>query len=298
MFGISIVNLRARAEAGDSWINTAAQGGNCVYTKNLVFNSSDGNFHLSNCSLFDDGNLQTDSGDTVTASTFLYYGTWSPNNCNASCSWTLGSSETQPTHTTTPQSDPLAGLTPPTQPANSTTSNNTTPSSGATLQPGYYPNGVNLNSGVSVSLAPGLYYMNGSINVDTGSTLTGTGVTLYFVNGTLQMNTNSTVQLSALPTSTNGQNANMLVWEAPSNGSGMPIDTGTSSYFNGVIYLPTQQLTFNSGSGVTVNANATATALDAASIMVDDGENFKISNSGGYLGGSPGQTLGTFGLAE
>ena len=298
IFGISTVNVVARAEAGDSWINTAASGGNCIYTNNLAFNSSSGTFALSNCGIYDNGNLQTNNGDSVTASSFLYYGTWSPNNCNNTCSWTLGASQTQPTHTTTAQSDPLAGLAQPSQPANSSTYSNTTPNSGATLQPGYYPNGINLNSNVSVSLAPGVYFMNGSINVDSGASLTGTGVTLYFASGSLQMNSNSTIQLSAPTTSTNGGNANMVVWEAPSNGSGMTIDTGSSSYFNGAIYLPTQTLTLNSGSGVTINGQATSTVLDANSMIVDDSENFKINSSGGYLGGSPSQTLGSFGLAE
>jgi hypothetical protein len=168
------------------------------------------------------------------------------------------------------------------------------------LQPGYYPNGINLNSNVSVTLAPGLYYMNGSINVDSGATLSGTGVELYFVNGSLQPNSSSTVQLTAPATSssTAGTTANMVVWEASSNSSGMTIDTGSSSYFNGVIYLPTQTLTLNSGSGVTINNGATATALDVNNMIVDDSENFKINGSGGYLGGSPGKVLGTFGLAE
>lgn len=301
IIGVRTMNLAARAEAGDAYVNSGTSGGNCIYTNSLEFNSSDGTFTLNNCGIYDNGNLQTDNGDSVTASSFLYYGSWSPNNCNSSCVWNIGGTNTgPPAHTTTQQTDPLASLTPPTQPANSSTYNNTTPNSGATLQPGYYPNGINLNSNVSVTLAPGLYYMNGSINVDSGATLTGTGVELYFVNGSLQPNSGSTVQLTAPTTtsSTAGTTANMLVWEAKSNGSGMTIDTGSSSYFNGVIYLPTQTLTLNSGSGVTINNGATATALDVNNMIVDDNENFKINGSGGYLGGSPTKILGAFGLAE
>lgn len=298
MLGIPKMNIVARAEAGDSYINSSNSGGNCVYTKSLTFNSSDGTFDLKNCSMYDNGNLQTDNGDSVTASTFLYYGTWSPNNCNGSCAWTLGSGETQPTHTTTAQIDPLASLAAPTQPANSTTYTNTTPNSGATLQPGYYPNGINLNSNVSVTLAPGVYYMNGSINVDSGATLTGTGVTLYFASGSLQPNSGSAVQLSAPTTSTNGGNANMVVWQSSSNSTGMDLDASSQSYYNGVIYLPDAQLTLNSGSGNTINNGSTATALDVQSLMVDSGITFVINGSGGYLGGGGGQTLGSFALAE
>ena len=299
--GLLLAFFLADALAGQAstltWTNTS--GGNCLYTNGLAFNSSDGTFVLNSCGIYDNGNLQTDNGDSVTASTFLYYGTWSPNNCNSSCTWNIGGSNTPPAHTTSPQSNPLASLTPPSQPATSTT-NTQTPNSGATLQPGYYPNGFNLNSNVSVTLNAGLYYMGGSINVNSGATLTGTGVELYFVNGSLQPNSGSTLQLTAPATtsSTAGTTANMLVWEASSNGSGMTIDTGSSSYFTGIIYLPTQTLTLNSGSGVTINNGATATALDVNNMIVDDNETFKINGSGGYLGGSPSKILGSFALSE
>ncbi len=294
--GIPTWNLVARAEAGEAYYLSNG-GGNCIYTKSLAFNSSTGTFNLTNCGIYDLGNLQTNNGDAVTATTFLYYGSWSPNNCNNSCRWTLGNSQTQPTHTNTALSDPLASLTPPTKPANSTTAGNTTPSTGATLQPGYYPNGVNLNSNVSVTLSPGVYYMNASINVNSGATLTGNGVTLYFTSGSLQLNSGSTAKLSAPTTSTNGSNANMLVWHSTGNGSGMTIDTGSSSYFNGVIYLPNQTLTLNSGSGVNINGSATSTALDVKAMIVNDSETFLLNGAGGYLGGG-GPTLGKFALAE
>jgi hypothetical protein len=90
---------------------------------------------------------------------------------------------------------------------------------------------------------------------------------------------------------------NMLIWEPSSNSSGMTIDASSSSYFNGVIYLPNGTLTLNSGSGVNINGQSTATALDVANIIVDSDVNFVINGSGGYLGGG-GQVLGSFALAE
>jgi hypothetical protein len=297
-FGMSKMTLMARAEAGEAYIQSGSSSGDCIYTKSFEFNSSDGNFTLTNCGIYDGGNLQTDNDDTTTASFFLYTGTWNPNNCNGTCTWTLGDSETQPSHTTATQTDPLAGLTAPTQPANSTTASNTTPSSGATLQPGYYPNGINLNSNVSVTLAPGFYWMNGSITVDSGSTLAGTGVTLYFASGSLQMNSNSSViQLTAPTTSTNGSNANMLIWDPSSNTAGMTIDTSSSSFFTGDIYMPAGKLTLNSGAGVTINASGVA-AVDVADFMVDDSEHFNVTSvlPGTAVANPP--KLGTFALLE
>ena len=303
--GMSNMNLMARAEAGEAYIQSGSSSGDCIYTKSFEFNSSNGNFTLTNCGIYDLGNLQTDNNDSVTASFFLYNGTWNPNNCKGSCSWTLGNSETQPSHTTVATADPLASLTPPSQPANSLTAGDTTPNNGDVLKPGYYPNGVNLNSNVAVNLQPGVYYMNGSINVNSGASITCTGctggangVTLYFVNGSLQMNSNSTViQLSAPTVSTNGQNANMLIWESASNSSGMTIDTSSSSYFTGTIYMPDGELTLNSGSGVTINAAGVA-AVDVANMMVDDSEHFNITSvlPGTAVTNPP--TLGSFSLVE
>lgn len=303
LFGIGIFNLVARAEAGEAYyLNTG--GGNCIYTKSLTFNSSDGNFNLVNCGIYDNGNLQSDNSDSVTASSFLYYGTWSPDNCNSSCTWTLGGGETQPTHTSTAQSDPLAGLTQPSQPG-TTYSGTTSFNSGTNnLSPGYYANGFNINGG-TVNLSPGLYYFNGSVNVDSGATIEcttctgGAGVTLYFNSGTLQPNSGATIELTAPTTgyTSNGDVANMVLWESSTNSSGLTIDASSSSYYNGVIYLPDGQLTLNSGSGTSINSTSTATALDAASIMVDSGVTFDINGGGGYLGGG-GETLGSFALAE
>lgn len=304
LMGMSKMNLMARAEAGDAYINTGG-GGDCIWTNGLAFNSSTGTFKLVNCGIYDNGNLQTNNGDSVTASTFLYYGTWSPNNCNNSCTWTLGDSETQPTHTTTQQPNPLASLTAPSKPSTTYTGTTSFNSGTNSLSPGYYANGFNINGG-TINLSPGLYYFNASVNVNSGTTLEcttctgGSGVTLYFNSGTLQMNSNSTVQLTAASTgnTSNGDVANMLLWYASGNGSGLTIDTGSSSYFNGVIYLPTQTLTLNSGSGVTINNGATQTALDVNNMIVNDSEKFVINGSGGFLGAGGGQSLGAFALGE
>jgi Flp pilus assembly protein TadG len=302
MVGIRTFNLVARSEAGEAYYLSNG-GGNCIYTKALAINSG-GNLDLSNCGIYDGGNFQSDSGAKTTATTFLYSGTWSPNNCNGnSCNWTLGGGQTQPTHTNSAQSDPLAGLTAPSQPGTSST-NTQTPTSGQTLQPGYYPNGFNLNSSVTVNLSPGLYYMGGSINVGDGANLEctactgGQGVTLYFAGGSLQANSGSNIELTAPATgsTSNGDVANMLLWAGP-NAQNMTIDSGSQSYFSGIIYLPTQSLTLNSGSQVTINGGSVTTAIDVNSLMVDSGDHFVINGSGSYLG-SGSQTLGSFAIAE
>ena len=300
--GVPTFNLVARAEAGEAYYLSNG-GGNCIHTQSLTINSG-GSLSLTSCGIYDGGSLGTNSGANVTASTFLYYGSWSPNNCAGnSCKWTLGGGQTQPTHTNAAQSDPLAGLAAPSQPATSST-NTQTPTNGQTLQPGYYPNGFNLNSDVTANLSPGLYYMGGSINVGDGANLEctactgGLGVTLYFSGGSLQANSGSNVQLTApsAGNTSNGNIANMLLWEGP-NGQDMTIDSGSQSYFQGTIYLPNQSLTLNSGSQVVLNSSAVATGIDVNSLMVDSGDHLVINGSGSYLGAGS-STLGSFALAE
>ena len=308
IFGIRTVNLVARAEAGEAYINSAPTPPACLYAKSLEFNSN-ASLDLQNCGIYDYGNLQTNTNESTIATDFLYYGTWSPNNCHKNCTWTLGEGETQPTHTTTATPDPLASQysTPPSKPGTTYTNVTFNSNSGPnTLNPGYYQGDVNINSNVTVNLTPGLYYFDGSLNVDSNSTLEcttctgGQGVTLYFNTGQLQANSNSTVQLTAATagSQTNGAYPNMLLWGGPS-AANMEIDSNSNSYFNGIIYLPDQTLTLNSNSSVNVNGTAVSTALDVNNLMLDSNESFVLNGSNALLGSSGNPpTLGAFALAE
>lgn len=310
LLGIPTFNLQARAEAGEAYINKPSSGF-CVWTGSATINSN-AVINLTTCGWYDNGNLQPNSGDNVTATNFQYYGTWlNPANCNNSCVWNLGDSETKPALTTTQQPDPLKNTSVPGKPTTEDANNcslsnmdcwghNVTKGTPVALPPGYYGGGINTN-GTSVTLSPGLYYFNGSFNVDSATvtcpTCTGgAGVTLYFASGTLQMNSGSNVTLAApssgnLTTVNGGTNvANILVWQSSSNSSGMDVDASSTSVLSGIIYLPDAQLTINSG------PNMTATALDVQSIMVDG--NFTITGNNLLGGGSPSSTLGTFAVAE
>ena len=173
---------------------------------------------------------------------------------------------------------------------------------------GYYGGGININSGVTVNFSPGLYYFNGSVNVSSGATLEcttctgGKGVTLYFTSGSFQPNSGSTVTLSAPATgsTSNGDVANMLIWQSSTNSSGMDMDASTTVTLNGIIYLPDATLTLNSGSGTTINSGATSTAVDVKGLIVNSGVTFDINGSQALLGGgAPTQTLSSsFALAE
>lgn len=325
ILGIPTVTIVARAEAGNAYINNAPSPDYCLRANSIEFNSNNGAFNLTNCGAYDKGNLQTDSGDSVTATDFLYQGTWSPNNCNGSCVWNLGDSETQPTPTTVTPPDPLASLTEPTAPptvdsgncsiSNMDCSGNTLTkaqqngTAAVNLPPGTYGGGINVNSGMTLNLSPGLYYFNGSFVVNSGGATVectscsngGAGVTLFFENGSFQPNSSATVTLNAPATGSTSNNdvANMLIWESKNNSTSMDMDAGTTITLNGIIYLPSAELDLNSGSGTTINAKATATAIDVNDLRVNSGVTLDLTGSQSLLPSTPSQSLSpNFALAE
>ncbi|HTV82128.1 MAG TPA: pilus assembly protein TadG-related protein [Acidobacteriaceae bacterium] len=262
--GIPSVIISARAEAG------VGSSQNCLYVGDGGMTLNGGTVTLA-CGVNDNGSLMADSGATLDGENDFDVHSSVTNN---------GASITPSVTPNTPTvTDPLAGLTVPTPASTCTSVSPVNSGSPATLSPGTYC-GVNLNSGASLTLNPGTYVFEGSINVGSGATLSGTGVTLYFTSGTLQPNSSSTITLSA-PTS--GEYAGILIWESSSNSTGMDPDSDSTSSWQGAIYLPDATLTLNSASNV-----AAYTIIDAYSLIVDSGANFNIgANYSSLTGGSP-----------
>ncbi len=101
-----------------------------------------------------------------------------------------------------------------------------------TLQPGCYQN-LNLNA--ATTMLPGNYVISGNMNLNSGYSLTGTGVTIYVPAGGNPPNFDGgTVNLSP-PTS--GSYADVLYYQAPSN-SGSINFNGPNVKMSGLIYAP------------------------------------------------------------
>jgi Flp pilus assembly protein TadG len=127
-------------------------------------------------------------------------------------------------------------------------------SGNVTLNPGVYCGGFNFNGSGVVTFNPGLYVFSGvSWNMNSGWTMNGSGVTFYFADSSyMQVNSGVNINLTA-PTS--GTYANILMYEA----SGLPISgftiNGQAGHnLQGLIYLPSRNITFNSMSNVTSDA--------------------------------------------
>ncbi len=264
VLGIPSVVLTARAEAG------LGSSQNCLYVGSGGMTLNGGTMSLA-CGVNDNGTLMADSGATLSAEhDFDVHGSVTNNGA------TLSPSVTQGTATV---ADPLAYLTPPTPASSCTSENPVNSGTPVTLGPGTYC-GINLNSNASLTLSGGTYIFEGSINVGSGATLSGSGVTLYFTSGTVQPNSSSTITLSA---PTTGEYAGVLIWESATNSTGMDPDSSSTSSWQGALYLPDATLTLNSNSNV-----AAYTIVDAYSLIVDSGADFNIGDDYSSLpGGSP-----------
>jgi hypothetical protein len=153
-----------------------------------------------------------------------------------------------------------------------------------TISPGVYCGGISVNAGAILTLEPGIYYLDGgSLSVNGGGTLTGSGVTLVFTsknkNGfaTASINGNATVNLTAPKM---GPTAGIVVFgdrNMPTNTS-FKFNGGSTQYMGGAIYVPTGAVDFAGGAGTSTSC----TQLIANSVTFTGNSAFALncSNSG------------------
>ena len=147
----------------------------------------------------------------------------------------------------------------------------------------FYNVTVNFNGTGTLSLGAGVYSLKGTKwNLNSGWSVNGTGVTLYYAdqNSYIQLNSNVTANLAA-PTS--GTYANVLIFEP--NGlasSSFAVDgTSTGDLLQGLVYLPSRNITFNS----TANATSDGLTLVAHQVIFDN-VNWSIQPSAKSISGS------------
>ncbi|MGQ4274475.1 TadE/TadG family type IV pilus assembly protein [Terrihabitans sp. B22-R8] len=164
------------------------------------------------------------------------------------------------------------------------------------LNPGFYEN-ININSGITtVNFAPGLYIWKGSTNFNSGIKFVGKGVTFYYPDANSYIQFNDRVE-SDLRAPESGTYAGILFFEAKNlSSSGFTINGNANQYFEGLIYWPSRNVTFNSAS--TVNSNKISIVVDK--LLLNGGLNWKIEPGSGALRnpdtvtvtpGKPGESL-------
>lgn len=290
ILGIKQTLLSARAEAtqGDSpyCIYVAAQpAGSPQLNLSQAVNINSGGHLTASCGLMDDSNSTTallaDNGAHVqTTENSVVGGVLLNGNGN--------SVHVDPTPTTNAPAlpDPLSYLKPPNNPGGCTSLTN---GKGGSISSGCY-SGININSGNSLTLGPGVYYLTGGINVGSGASISGTGVTLYFASGALQMNSGSNLNLVA---PTTGPYAGIAYYQDPADTTQIIYDGGSKSALQGALYAPDAQLVINSGGNV-----AAYTIIDVQSMILNSGAKLSLGNDYSSLpGGSPAKGV-TAGLSE
>lgn len=291
VIGVSSVNVMARSEA------TIGNNKNCLFisaadpssTSNQLLINGNATLDASTCSIMDDSSSSTallvNGHSTVKATHIAVHG-GALMNGNVSMP--------NPSTHVPAQSDPLAYLNSEPPQSSGCTYNNKLVNSGngtVALSPGTYCGGLILNGNAAATLSPGVYIMQGSMLVNGGGSLTGSGVTFYFTSGgTLTMNGNAHADLVA---PTTGTYAGILFYQSPGDSSTMILNGDSTSVFEGALYLPSAGLTING------NGNLAAyTIVDAASMIINGNDSFTLGSDYSSLpGGSPARG-GTAILAE
>lgn len=126
-----------------------------------------------------------------------------------------------------------------------------------TLDPGRYCGGIDIKAGATVKFNPGIYYIdNGVLNVQSGSSVSGTNVLFYLAgaNSRMQIIGGGTTDLSGRH-ETASYAGFLVIADADANRGGESnIQGGGIFKLNGTIYMPTQRIEV-SGQG-DVNAQA------------------------------------------
>ena len=277
MFGLNSVRLSAHAEA------TEGNSPFCIYIadppgKGGSFTASQGSHLDANCGIDVGTNISLQQGVHIGSKIFDVAG---------SVSGSSNQVNPNPTSNAPSMGDPLATMPAPTASLSCPSAANTiTTSNDLTLSAGGYC-GITVNKG-TLTLKPGVYYLQGPFYVGHGASVTGTGVTIYFASGTFTADSGSTVTLSA---PTNPFNADgsanpyygILYWEAATDNSTFSFAPGSKSKWEGVIYLPGATLDMGDGGSL-----AAYTILVVNSLTLDPGA--KISVNADYsslLNGSP-----------
>jgi Flp pilus assembly protein TadG len=115
-----------------------------------------------------------------------------------------------------------------------------------TLQPGVYCGGMNFSGSSNITFAPGLYIVKDGAITESGGSFTGAGVS-FFLTGkgaSIQLSGNANWHIVA---PTNGPLPGFAIFLDPNGPTGLAgkastLSGNTELYFEGIIYLPQQQV--------------------------------------------------------
>jgi Flp pilus assembly protein TadG len=269
--GIPTETITARAVATNLSGDSTSSG--CLYTLGLpsvkgvegINITGHGTLNATSCGIADDGNYDpNDPAITVNNCSFAVTGTdTGSSGSNVMCNGQIKN----PTYGTPAAGDPLSYLTPPTQPAASsscppTGACNVSTSGTETLQPGTYSS-IDFGKNSTVTLSPGIYYIDGSggLTFEGSATVVGTGVMFYLTcsPGTSPCTNGATlnaigggnlpdINLTA-PSATNcsacsAEYDGIVFYQDPNDTNPPSLGGDDNSNFVGALYFPSVELSF------------------------------------------------------
>lgn len=210
--------------------------------------NADGNITTENCGIHsnstDNNSIVTNSGGQITVN--------GGNICTAGDYQGSGYDPPPDTGCDT-KPDPLASLAAPTiPPCDYTEKVVVQDGEAATLSPGRYCKGLEINSNGTANFEPGTYIIEGDkFTVNAGSTAQGSGVSFYMrdESALVLFNQDSHVDLSA---PTDGDLAGVLLYVDRDIGvvTKHEINSDSASVLNGTVYMPESELMINSNGQV------------------------------------------------
>jgi Flp pilus assembly protein TadG len=147
--------------------------------------------------------------------------------------------------------DPLGGIAAPSSSGLAVQSSSQLNLSNATqtLNPGVYNGGISLSGSCSITLNPGVYYINGGgFKVSGTSGIVGSGVLIYNTGGgAISFTGTGTIALSPMAS---GTYAGITVFQDGSNTASATLSGGSNMTNSGTYYFPSAALSLSGGSGV------------------------------------------------
>ncbi len=144
--------------------------------------------------------------------------------------------------------------------------------------------GITMNNGSTIDFDPGIYVIDGGIDLKNNNTINGANVTLYVKNGVIDIKNGLTMNIVA-PTS--GDYAGMAVWQ---DGNSISLKNGGHWNVVGITYVP-DATGFHVDNGSDIGGDCTIFVVG----KLDVAHNSTFDNTCVALGGNP---LLTISLAE
>ncbi len=303
VLGIYDMTISARAVAG------VTGGVGCVWVLSGTANdallvSSGSSLDAERCYVrvasCDNDAIEVESGSSITADAIDVCGGYSCSGSTCDPTPNTGECDGAPCERGI---DPLADLEQPVPPAGCDYTDTSLSSLGTVgnrypIWPGTYCGGIN-TSGSHVNFNPGVYYLKGGgLNILSDSTAEGEGVTFYNTEGEgysykpFLIQSNSVIRFKA----PNGDSASifhrMLFWQdrdivAQSADRENTIESNATSYYEGILYMPTQKLIFHSNTVAENESNYTVIVVEELEIS----SGTHVGFAGDLYGGIPTPTL-------